>query len=106
MPLYILEIPGSEFTGVRGGIDFFKGRGSTSSKADALRMVERAGCQIVVPEPASETKTEGGPAGPPSAISPAPVPEPQEVLEPRIYANKKEREANERVARKRGAKIK
>lgn len=61
MPIYILEIPGSDFTGVKGGVDFCKGRGSTSSRHDADHLAAKAGCRIVGPE--SEINTGEAPAG-------------------------------------------
>jgi len=93
MPIYILEFPGSDFTGYRGGVDFSHGKGSTSSKADADRLVSKFGCLIVEPEPASETKEAG--AGPPA---PAVIPEKsQGDSEPPVYANKADREQREKV---------
>ena len=65
MAVYILKIPGSGFTGFMGGVDFYGGKGSTSSKADADRLIAKCGCLIVGPEPASEIKTEGTPEGVP-----------------------------------------
>jgi len=111
MAVYCLKIPGSDFTGFKGGVDFYRGKGSTSSKADADVLVLKCGCRIVEPKPKSEIKVEGVPAGIPLAISPireaqGALVEKPEVLEPRVYANKKEREANEHTARRRGAKIK
>jgi len=70
MAVYILKIPGSDFTGYKGGVDFCKGKGSTSSKADADRLISKCGCIIVGPEPIiSEIKTEGIPEGVPPANS-------------------------------------
>jgi hypothetical protein len=85
MPIYLLEIPGSEFTGFKGGVDFYWGKGSTSSKADADRLVVKAGCRIV--EPASETKVEGVPAGIPLAIS-TPAGETPQETKPRMGTRK------------------
>ncbi len=73
MPLYIIEIPDSEFTGFRGGVDFFDGKGSTSSRTDAQRLAEALGYKVserIALHPKAETKVEGGPSGPPSATSP------------------------------------
>jgi len=90
MPIYILEIPGSDFTGYRGGIDFFHGKGSTSSKADADRLVVKAGCRIV--RPASEIKVKGTSAEVPLAI-PAPAVAEEEALP--VFVNKADREMHE-----------
>jgi hypothetical protein len=56
MAVYILKIPGSEFTGYKGGVDFYKGKGSTSSWADAGRLISKFGCLLVELEPAIEIK--------------------------------------------------
>jgi hypothetical protein len=85
MPIYLLEIPGSEFTGFMGGVDFSHGKGSTSSKADADRLVVKAGCRIV--EPASETKVEGASAEAPSATS-TPAGETPQETKPRMGTRK------------------
>ncbi len=50
MPVYILTIPGSEFTGVMAGVDFFKGKGSTSSLADAHVLAQTKNCGVAVIE--------------------------------------------------------
>jgi hypothetical protein len=92
MPTYILQFPGSDFTGFRGGVDFYGGRGSTSSKADANLLVSKLGCLIV--EPASEIKTEGAPAGALSATS-TPEDEPR-----RVFVNKADREAHEKLVQR------
>jgi hypothetical protein len=91
MTVYVLEIPGSGFTGFMGGVDFCKGRGSTSSRADALLLAARNGCRIV--EPASETK-EAGAAGPAPAVIPENIPE---KVEAPLYANRADRKQRERV---------
>ncbi len=73
MPLYIIEIPGSEFTGFKGGVDFHQGRGSTSSRADARRL---AGLGFVVSEPGTRTIAQAGEGGtPPSPVDFTPTPE-------------------------------
>lgn len=38
MIVYLVEHSNSEYSGFLGGVDFWRGRGSTSSKADALRL--------------------------------------------------------------------
>ena len=68
MTVYRLEIPGSEFTGFMGGVDFYGGKGSTSSKADVDLLVLKCRCRIIEPKPKSEIKVEGVPAGIPLAI--------------------------------------
>jgi hypothetical protein len=89
--VYILEIPGSEFTGFMGGVDFCKGKGSTSSRADALLLAARNGCRIV--EPASEIKDAG--AGPPAPIViPEKIPEKAEAP---VYASRADRKQRERA---------
>jgi hypothetical protein len=91
MPVYIIEIPGSDFTGVKAGVDFYQGKGSTSSLRDA-RVHQAQGASVAdsegkpveivseinkdarveilsakAVEPRAETKVEGAPQGAPSA---------------------------------------
>lgn len=105
MPIYILEIPGSDFTGYRGGVDFSHGKGSTSSKADADRLVVKAGCRIV--EPASEIKVEGTSAEVPLAIPALTMAEieakaREKETASQIFVNKKDRELHEGLVRRLG----
>ena len=105
MAVYILVIPGSDFTGPKGGVDFYKGKGSTSSLRDVrdaqtrgcvLRDAEGKSVQIettvhkeshveiltakaIEPKPASEIKTEGASAEAPSATSTPAGETPQET---------------------------
>lgn len=88
MPIYLLEIPGSDFTGFKGGVDFYGGKGSTSSKADMDVLILKCGCRIVEPKPKSEIKVEGIPAGIPLAISTSTGETPRES-KPRMGAHKK-----------------
>ena len=46
MPLYILRCPGSDYTGFRGGVDFFNGHGSTSSLSDAHALAQLLKCGV------------------------------------------------------------
>ena len=87
MAVYHLEIPGSDFTGFKGGVDFYGGKGSTSSKADVDLLVLKYGCRIVEPKPKSEIKVEGIPAGIPLAISTSAGKTPQET-KPRMGRRK------------------
>jgi len=45
MAVYFLKHPSSDFTGIMGGVDFYDGRGSTSSLRDARGLSEK-GCII------------------------------------------------------------
>jgi len=87
MAVYRLEIPGSDFTGFKGGVDFYGGKGSTSSKADVDLLILKFGCRIVEPKPKSEIKVEGVPAGIPLAIS-APAGETPQETKPRTGTRK------------------
>jgi hypothetical protein len=51
MSIYLIKHSVKDFTGYFGGVDFYHGRGSTSSRADALRL-EKLGCRV------SESGTE------------------------------------------------
>lgn len=97
MPIYVLELPGLEFTGFKGGVDFVRGRGSTSSRDDALRLVAKLGCRIVEPE--SEIIEAG-------AGQPAPVVSPDKPAEAPVYANKADRQHQDKVNQIFGAKKK
>lgn len=78
MPLYVIEIPGSEFTGSRGGVDFFQGKGTTSSTVDARRL---ASLGYQVSETTSKTQAEGAAAAAPSALTPSPEEKAAEVAQ-------------------------
>lgn len=111
MAVYILEIPGSDFTGAKGGVDFYKGKGSTSSLRDArdaqLRgavIRDAEGKEVFVEsavhkdshveiltaravEPKVEIKVEGASAEAPSA-TPAPAGETPQETKPKTGARK------------------
>ena len=113
MAVYFVEIPGSDFTGFKGGVDFYKGKGSTLSLRDA-RDAQARGCVVrdtegklvqiettihkesrieiltakaVEPKPASEIKVEGTSAGVPSASS-TPAGETPKEAKPKTGARK------------------
>lgn len=63
MAIYSLRHPSKDFTGFWGGLDFFRGIATTSSRADAMRLLE-LGCSEV-----SEIKEAGSPGGAPPSLS-------------------------------------
>jgi len=71
MPLFVIEIPGSDFTGARGGVDFFRGKGTTSSRADAQRLAG-LGCSVSELGITKGTVGEGAAAPSPAVFTPAP----------------------------------
>lgn len=48
MPVYILTHPSKDFSGVMAGVDFFHGKGSTSSLADAHMLAQLKNCGVAV----------------------------------------------------------
>jgi len=101
MAIYILELPQSDFTdlmgskdtGFMGGVDFQKGKGSTSSKADADRLVSVFGCRIVeVKEDQPEISAAGA-----EKIGAAPR---EDGADPRVFVNKADRKHQERLERR------
>lgn len=71
MKLYIIEHADATFTGFRGGVDFHAGRGSTSSRADALTLAGK-GCRVT--ELGTHTQAGEGEASPsPVILSPTPA---------------------------------
>ena len=75
MSVYLIEHPTEKFTGYFGGVDFHRGRGSTSSRADARKL---AGFGYRVSERGTMTakqgtEAEGGaPAASPADFTPTP----------------------------------
>ena len=95
MTVYLIENLKEKPTGYLGGVDFYQGRGSTSSGADAKRLASLG--YRVSELGASKTKVEGVSAETPSAISRPVVAE--EVV-PTIFVNKADRERHEGLVRR------
>jgi hypothetical protein len=86
MPVYILTIPGSEFTGYMAGVDFFQGKGSTSNIADAFALAQTKNCGVAVVEldgterPVVVTKAVKEHVAPSYAAAPVVAPDPAQSI--------------------------
>jgi hypothetical protein len=57
MPIFVLKHPSSDYQGFAHGVDFVKGKGSTSNESDKDFLVSRIGCEVI------ETQGQGKSAG-------------------------------------------
>jgi len=81
----ILRHPDPGYKGFLGGVDFYSGRGTTTDP-EAVRKLQAMSCTIVEPEaPAAE---------PPAPEVKAKIDEPEP---PRAFANRKDREHDQRI---------
>jgi len=72
MSIYLIEHSVKDFTGYFGGVDFYQGRGSTSSEDDAQKL-KGLGCCILEPGTMMIESQDKGAAS--AAPAPSPLPE-------------------------------